>query len=343
MPLDQPRKRPTIKDVARLAGVSPTTVSYVINRKTGGNIRITEGTQAKVWEAVEALNYRPSTAARALRTQRSHLLALMVPYIEAPYLPWLAAAVQQEAEKAGLSVIIYATRNDPQRAKDFVDDCIDRKVDGFIAQTYQLSSDDLDSLVEAGIAVVIHGITPTHPFVDNVKFDEVRAAAEVTSYLIERGHRRVGTIAGPLDRWTGRLRSEGYACALRAHGIPVDEALICEAGSFTRRAGIPCMQQLLDLPDPPTAVFAANDVLAVDALLVALDAGLSVPEDVAIVGFDDTPEAIMVRPRLTTVRKDTNLLGTTAVQMLVERINGEEPMPGRQKVLDYDIVCRESV
>ena len=130
---------------------------------------------------------------------------------------------------------------------------------------------------------------------------------------------------------------------LRAHGIPVDEALICEAGSFTRGAGIQCMQQLLALPDPPTAVFAANDVLAVDALLVALDAGLSVPEDVAIVGFDDTPEATMVRPRLTTVRKDTNLLGTTAVQMLVERINGEQPMPGRQKVLDYDIVYRESV
>ena len=338
----QTRKRPTIKDVAEQAGVSRTTVSYVINNKTGGNIRISDATRERVWEAAKALKYRPISAARTLRTRRSNLLALMVPYIETPFNPLFAAAVQREAEKSNLGVIIYAPRDDLRREEGFVDDCISRGVDGFVAQTYRLSEDDIGRLVEAGIAVVIHGITPTHPFADNVVFDEVRAVEEVIAYLIDKGHRRIGTIAGPQDRWPGRLRKEGYVNALRAHGIPIADELICEVDSFRRGSGVPGIQRLLALPEPPTAVFASNDVHAVDALLFALDAGLSVPGDLAIVGFDDTPEATTVRPRLTTIHKDTEWLGTTAVQMVVERIASQDPIPSRRKVLDLEIMVRES-
>ena len=308
----QTSKRPTIKDVAELAGVSRTTVSYVTNKRTDGNIRISDETRKKVWAAVETLGYRPSGAARALRTNRSNLIALMVPFIDTPFNPLFAAAIQREAEKENLGVIIYAPR------------------------------EDINQMVSAGIGVVIHGITPKHPFADNIILDEVKASEEIVSYLVEQGHSRIAIIAGPYGKWTGRLRKEGYLNALHKNGISIDDEIICEAPTFTRGSGIQCMQTLLSLSEPPTAVFAANDVLAVDALHVALDHGLSVPQDIAIVGFDDTPEAIIVRPKLTTVHKDIDLLGISAVEMLVDRINSKAPLPARTKTLEYQLKIRDS-
>ena len=334
-------KRPTSKDVAELAGVSRTTVSYVINDRTGGNIRISDETRQKVWAAVEALNYRPSSAAQTLRTRRSNLLAVMIPRVENPFYPHFAAAIQQEAEKAGLDVIIYSTHNQLQRERDFLNVLLRRGVDGVVTQSFHLSCDDVDRLVETGIAVVVHGDSPTHPHADNIMLDEVKAVEEAVSYLIQQGHARIGTISGPETTWTGRLRKQGYVNALQAHGIPVDAELICET-SFRRGYGARAMQELLALQDSPTAVFAANDMLAIDALLFAIDSGLSVPDDVAIVGFDNIPEATIVRPRLTTVNKDVTLLGATAVQMLVERIESDSLFPARHKMLDYQIMYRES-
>jgi DNA-binding LacI/PurR family transcriptional regulator len=336
------KKRPTSQDVADLAGVSITTVSFVINDKSGGNVRISDETRSKVWKAVEALNYRPSSAARALRTKRSNLLALMIPHIEPPYHPLLAAAVQREAEKSNLDVIIHSTRDELQREKDFLDVLISRSVDGVIIHSHQLSGEDIDSLVEAGIAVVVHGSSPTHPFVDNVLIDEVKAAEEAVSYLIDKGHTRIGTIAGPEATWDGHLRKTGYLNALKTHGIPVQDKLICEVDFFRQGVAALAMQRFLSLPEPPSAVFAASDHFAVEALLFALDSGLAVPEDVAIIGFDDTPTATQVRPKLTTVHKDVNALGANAVQLLIERINTEGSLPSRQRVIRHNLICRES-
>lgn len=334
-------KRPTSRDVAELAGVSQTTVSHVINDKHDGNIRISDETRRKVWEAVEALSYRPITAARTLRTDRSNLLAIIIPHMRTPFQPLLAAAIQEEAEKEDLEVIIYHTHDELQREKETVDALLSRGVDGVITQTYLLCTDDLDRLVKAGIAVVIYGTSPTHPFVDNITHDETKAVEEIIWYLIEQGHRRIGTIAGPQTTWGGRLRKEGYIEALRSHNLPIEDELIRET-EFKRGNGAEAMGELLSLPEPPTAVFAANDILAVYALLYAIDSGLSVPDDVAIVGFDDIPEATIVRPSLTTVHKDIDLLGATAVQMLIERMNSEELLPSRQKTLDCEIIYRES-
>ena len=217
-----------------------------------------------------------------------------------------------------------------------------RGVDGVITQTYQWSANDIDELTEAGVAVVIHGDYPKHPFADNMMLDEVKAVEEVMAYLINQGHRRIATIAGPKTSWGGRLRKEGYLNALQTHNIPVVDELILET-QFRRGDGTQAMQRLLALSEPPTAVFAANDLIAIDALLFAVDSGLSVPDDVAIVGFDDIPEATIIRPRLTTVHKDVNLLGQTAVQLLVERFNSDDILPSRQKKLPHKIIYRESV
>ncbi len=337
----QSRKRPTSRDVAELAGVSRTTVSCVINERTGGNIRISDETRKRVWEAVNALNYLPVSAARTLRLQRSNMVVVMIPKIENLFYPQLATAIQHEARKAGLDVFILNTQDELQQEKGFLDVLIQRGVDGLFTQTFHASEADIDRLVDAGIAVVIHGDAPTHPFADNIVLDEARAAEEAVSYLIEKGHRRIGAIVGPATTWSGRLRRKGYVNALRTHNLSVEEELVYET-CYERGCGALGMEYLLTLAEPPSAVFAGNDLLAIDALLFAVDAGLSVPGDVAVIGFDDILESTIVRPRLTTVHKDVGALGVAAVQMLVERIESESPIPGRCKVLDHKLVIRES-
>jgi len=335
------KTRPTSRDVAKLAGVSVTTVSYVINNKSG-DVRISEETRKKVWEAVKTLNYRPLSAARTLRTKRSNMLALMIPYIETPYHPLLAVAIQREAEKKGFRVLIYDTRHELQREQDFLNVLPSHGVDGVIIHSDQLCGDDIDHLVKMGVAVVVHGNRPTHPFVDNVIIDEVKAAEDAVSYLISKGHSRIGNITPPEATWTGMLRKAGYINALLGHGLAVDDELISEVDYSWQDAGGAGMQKLLALSNPPTAVFSAADRFAVDALLFSLDSGLSVPKDVAIMGFDDTREATRIRPRLTTIHKDTNSLGSAAVQMLVERINNGQSLPSRQKLVPHKLIVRES-
>jgi DNA-binding LacI/PurR family transcriptional regulator len=327
--------------VAELAGVSITTVSFVMNNKTGSNVWISDETRQKVLAAARTLNYRPLSAAQALATKRSNTLAVMIPHVENLFYPHLAAAIQREAEKSNFEVVIYNTDNDPGREEAFLDALLRRGVDGVVTQTYQWSTADIDQLIEAGVAVVIHGDRPTHPFADNLMLDEVKAVEAVMAYLVRQGHRRIATIAGPPTSWGGRLRKKGYLSGLRRHDMAVEESLIRET-RFKRGDGAQAMEALLALPEPPTAVFAANDLLAIDALLFAVDAGRSVPEDVAIVGFDNIPEATIVRPRLTTVHKDVNLLAAAGVEMLMERINCDEVLPARRKILPYEIIYRES-
>jgi LacI family transcriptional regulator len=335
------KSRATSTDVAKLAGVSRATVSYVLNRKSGGNIRISESTRHKVWDAARQLNYHPVAAAQMLRTNRSNMLAVMVPRIENPFYPHFARAVQDAAERAGYDVIIYSTQNDRDREQKFLNTIISRGIDGLVTQTYHLSTEDLETLYSVGISVVIHCEEPTHPYMDNIVLDEARAVEELVTYLIEQGHRRIATIAGPEGTWTGRVRRAGYEAALRKHDIPVCDELIV-VSRYRRGSGASAMDHLLAMDNPPTAVFAGNDFLAIGALLHAVDAGLHVPDDIAIAGFDDIPDATLVRPQLTTVRKDVETLGAVAVQLLLERLDAEETLPARRHVLPYELLIRDS-
>jgi DNA-binding LacI/PurR family transcriptional regulator len=340
--ISPPKKRPTSQDVAKLAGVSVTTVSYVVNNRRGGGIRISEATRKKVWEAVEALSYRPLSAARSLRTRRSNMLALMIPYIETPYFPQLTAAIQREADKEGYRVLIHDSRRELWREEDFINLLPSYGVDGVIIHSENLPGERFDTLVAANIAVVVHGNSPVHPFADNVVIDEVRAAEEAVSYLVEKGHTRIGLILPPQAAWPGALRREGYVRALARYNLAVESALMCEVDFSQQEAGGLGMQKLLALPEPPTAVFCAADRLAIEALLFAVDSGLSVPKDVAVMGFGDTPVATRVRPRLTAIRKDADLLGATAVRLLTQRLRHEEPLPSRQELVGHTLVVRES-
>lgn len=272
--------------------------------------------------------------------KRSNTLAVMIPHVDNPYFPNLLPPFRvRPAGRAWMSS--STTPMTILSWKGLLNVLVPRGVDGLITQTYQLTADDLDRLIEAGVSVVVHGDEPTHAFADNLMIQESQAVERLVTYLIEKGHCRIGTIAGSQAKWTGRVRLAGYKNALEAHNLPVREELIYEV-DYARGNGALAMQFLLRLEEPPTAVFAANDLLAVDALLYAVDSGLRVPQDVAIAGFDDIFEASIVRPRLTTVRKDVKRMGATAARMLLERIDSDLLLPARQCVLDYEIVCRES-
>lgn len=336
------RKRATSQDVAELAGVSVTTVSFVINNKSGGNVRISDATRQKVWDAVNTLNYHPMSAARALRTKRTNLLALVVPHIDSVFQPQFAAAVQDEAEQVGLDVIVYSTRDEFERERGFVDSLISHHVDGVIIHSHQSSTDHISSLVEAGIAVVVHGNNPQLPNVDNVMIDEAGASVEMVNYLISRGHRRIGLISGPEVTWGGWLRKQGYLNALQTHHIEIDPDLIHETDFFKPGGATQPMQKLLDLPDPPTAIFCANDMLAMEAILAAMDTGLAVPNDLAVAGFNNTREATFIRPRLTTVHKDITSIAQTCLALLVERINSQVSISARREIVAHQLIIRES-
>jgi LacI family transcriptional regulator len=335
-------KRATSQDVAELAGVSATTVSFVINNKSGGNVRISEATRQKVWDAVSTLNYRPMSAARALRTKRTNLLALVIPHIDSVFQPQFAAAVQEEAELSGLDVIIYSTQDEFKRESSFIDSLISHHVDGVIIHSHQSSTNHISSLIEAGIAVVVHGNSPQLPYVDNVMIDEAAAAEEMVNYLISQGHQRIGLISGPEVTWGGRLRKQGYLNALQAHNLDIDPGLIHEADFFEPGGAAKPMQKLLDLPERPTALFCANDMLAMEAIVTASDAGLSVPQDLAVTGFNNTRESAFIRPRITTVNKDVTSIAQTCLTLLVERINSQVSNPARRKVLAHQLIFRES-
>jgi LacI family transcriptional regulator len=216
------------------------------------------------------------------------------------------------------------------------------RVDGVIAVLFHLSAKDLFPLLEMNIGVVRFEATPkqagSYPL-DNLYVDNVAAAQTAVSYLISRGHTRIGMIAGqygPAD-----YRIQGYRQALLDHGLPLDETLV-QGGAFAEAGGYQSMQALLRLSPRPTAVFAANDLMAMGALLALREAGLRVPEDMAVMGFDDIPTAKLVHPPLTTVTQFQQQLGRRAAEMLFERLNGNALETGRCEEMPYSLVMRES-
>lgn len=336
-----PQRRPTSRDVAAAAGVSRTTVSYVINQRTSGAIRISDETRRRVWDAARALDYQPLRAAQSLRLQRSKAIAVLVPQVEdSIWGPW-ALAMQREVERAGYQCLVFGLPPGSRRTVAAVDSLLRSGVDGLIAHSDQVFDQHLERLAQAGIAAVLHGAESAHGLTDSVGVDEDTAAAEVLAHLVAKGHQRIAAISGPSSRKSWRARKEGYLAALKAHHLPRNEAYVFES-EVTWGYGAWALRHLLALPEPPTAVLAADDLLALDALLYAVDAGLAVPDELAIVGYGDIPSARLVRPRLSTVRWETRDVAVAAVSMLTERIESDQPLPARHRTVDYALIARES-
>ncbi len=335
------KKQPTQADVARLAHVSQAMVSYVLNNND--SVTIPPETRQRILRAIEALGYQPNRAARSLRARKTYTLAVIIPDITNPFYPDFARGIQDAADQQDYDVITVNTDGLAEKEGRSLRSMREGRVDGLVAVLFHSSAPALFPLLDQGIPVVrleaTERIAGERPL-DNLCLDNVAAAQAAADYLIARGHRRIGLLAGHQGPIAYRLI--GYLQALERHGIPHDEALI-QQGEFNERGGFAAMQALLALSPRPTAVFASNDLMAMGAYLAIREAGLRIPADIAVIGFDNIPAARLVSPPLTTVDQFQRRTGRRAAEMLFERLNGSAPPGGRSERVPYRIIERESV
>ncbi|MQA78990.1 MAG: LacI family DNA-binding transcriptional regulator [Streptosporangiales bacterium] len=313
----------TQREVADRAGVSVRTVSNVVNEFA----YVADETRARVQQALDDLGYRPNLVARSLSQGRSGLLALVLPF-DVPYFTELAAHVVDQAEARGYTVLLDRTEGVAERERELVLRR-DRTAlfDGLLFSPLGLTEDDLRRRV-GNCPVVLLGERPAEMF-DRVAIDDEAAARRATEHLLDLGRRRIAVIGEVVHRRrdTAAHRSAGYRKALRAAGIADDPGLTMVVERFQREDGLRAMERLLDLDEPPDAVFCFNDLLALGAMRAVLARGLRVPDDVAIAGFDDIEDGRYSTPTLTTVSPDKAEIAVRAVEQLARRMSGDTSPP----------------
>ncbi|MFC7343457.1 LacI family DNA-binding transcriptional regulator [Saccharopolyspora griseoalba] len=309
----------SLKDVAARAGVSVKTVSNVLNDRP----HISARTRERVQQAVQELDYRPHPAAKLLKNGRTGIIALAVPDIELPYFAELAGAVQRAAERFDRTVLLDQTGGDPDKELLVAKGFRAHLIDGLILSPLSLRPEQVRACASSRPTVLL-GERFYDAEVDHIAIDNVAAGRQAVEHLLAQGRRRIAMI-GEDDFYAGpvTLRKQGYAEALAAAGIPLDPALILHAGRFRRADGMRAMDELLAAGTPFDAVFAFNDTLALGAMRSLADHGLRVPEDVAVVGFDDIEEGRFSTPRLTTVSPDKDGIAELALSRLTGRLSGE--------------------
>ncbi len=327
----------SLKDVARLAGVSIKTVSNVVNDYPF----VSPDTRARVRAALEALDYQPNTSARGLRTGRTDLIALAIPALDEPYFAELAGLIVEAAGRQGWTVLIDQTGGDRAREKLAASGSRLHRIDGSITSPLALTASDVTELVRQRPMVLL-GERFEHITADHVAVDNVQAARDATRHLIELGRRRIAFLGAQARGRTGAVRLAGFRSALAEAGQRPDPALVVRIGSFRRAQGAAAMARLLADGQQPDAVFCANDLLAVGAIRTLLSAGLRVPEDVAVVGFDDISEAGFGTPSLTSIAPDKREIAEKSVELLCRRIKEGSTGPPVDVVAGHRLRIRES-
>jgi len=313
-------------------------VSLVLS---GGGDHLPSLTRERVQAAATALGYVPNRSAQRLRAKRTWTIACVLPDISNPYYPALEQGVQEVAAAAGYDVIAVHTDGTPEQEKRLLGWGRERRVDGLVGVFFTLSGLELGVLAENNLAVLrveARRKSETVLPLDNIYVDNRRAAKEATEHLIRRGHRRIAMLS--VNGGPGPERAAGYAFAMAEAGLPAEMEL---QASFTPEAGSAGMSSLLAGTVRPTAVFAANDLMALGAMMTLRERGLQVPGDVAVMGFDDIEAARWVTPALTTVNQFQRALGRVSAEMLLQRLAGLPPgTTGRQREMPFQLMIRES-
>lgn len=328
-------RRPTIVDVARLAGVSKATVGRVVN---GQDDIVSEETRQRVVSAISQLAYERNAVAGSLRTDRTNIIALCIPDITNPYWPEVARGVQDTLEAGGYAVMTVNSDWDANRELNYLKLVRRNRFDGLIINPASTTRSDFRDLT---IPVVMLGTGDRYPGYDAVGSDSETAQREALDYLYALGHRRIALIAGLSMRGQTMTRYHTYLTFLASYELRLDPAYVIYC-DFTAQDGAAAVTQLLALPHPPTAVFAANDILAIGALQAAQALGCRVPEELSIFGMDDIYAAATTSPPLTTVRKPKYQTGAEAARVLLARLNGDES-PVKNIKLPCVLVHRGSV
>jgi LacI family transcriptional regulator len=328
----------TIKDVARLSGVSSMTVSRVIN----GSERVSPETRQRVESAIAELGYVPSRLARGLIRQKTGTLALIVPDVANPFFTLIVRGAEDVARRAGYRMILADTRADLTIERDVIEEMLAHRVEGImIAPVSNRSKGHLQRLARYGVEFVLIDRTVSGVESDVVTGDNVGGARRLVEHLISLGHRRIGFITESDDVSTARDRRQAYEAALAAVGIPHDPSLIVRS-TVDPPGGFEGMRRLLELDEPPTAVFTVNNLVALGAIEAVRAHELEVPDDIALVCFDDIEYASRLYPFLTVMAQPAETLGTLGTQLLLERIEGRAPEQPRVVVLPAQFVVRRS-
>ena len=334
-------KRSTSRDVAKMAGVSRTTVSLVLNHQTG--VSISENTRERVLRAAKTLNYHPDAAGRKLASGKSNTLGLVL--CQSPeqifadaFLLQVVLGVEQAAMQQNFHVLLKPV--EPGDSDGYSRLINENHVDGIILSGPRQDDEEILRLQAAGVPIMLLGQLPETD-ICLVDINAVSGAQAATSHLIGLGHTRIGMITNaPLSYTSAQQRRSGYLEALREAGIPAVEALI-KQGNYTPASGYQALNELLQEAQHPSAVFIASDVVATGAILAAKHAGLRLPEDLSVVGFDDIPLAEYLDPPLTTIRLPAFSLGWAAGERLMRLMRGEGLDP-RRIFLDTDLIVRSS-
>lgn len=327
----------TIQDVAKHAGVSIATVSRVLNGTAYVNAEIT----VRVREVAKALEYQPSRAARALRGNRTTIIGLLISDIQNPFFTTLIRGIEDVAQRNGYSLILCNSDEDPQKERQYIEVLCAEHVAGAIVVPTSERQRNLRLFQEHDIPLVSVDRRVKDSTTDAVLVDNVRGAYDAVTHLIANGYRRIGIITGPITTTTGRERLEGYRKALYEATIPGDPSLE-RIGSFKEDSGQQLTQELLNLENPVDALFTANNLMTMGALEALHIRNLRIPDDVAIVGFDEMPWAALSAISLTTVTQPVYEIGSTAALRLFQRLESPSVFTKQEIVLAPTLRLRGS-
>lgn len=328
---------PTIQDVAKRAGVAPITVSRVINNSG----YFSEETRARVEEAIDELGYVPNRLARGLRIKQTNTLALVLTDITNPFFTTIARGVEDAAGEAGFTVTFCNTDESATKEQKYLEALLQLQVDGILLVPAGSTADSVQYIQKYGTPVVVLDRRVPNSDTDIVRCDSEAGAYKLVSLLQELGHRRIAMLGGPEGVSTADDRLAGYRRAMAKIDQKEDGELI-QSGSFTMASGYEMVKNAVALTPPPTAIFAANNFLAIGALRGLQECGLKVPEDVALVGFDDLPPAHVTFPFLTVVAQPAYDMAQVATNLLLARLSGDAPETCQEIILQTELIIRQS-
>ena len=328
----------TIKDIAKLANVSITTVSRVINNKSEG---VSEETRNRILQLVKELGYQPNAIARGLVTKKTKTIGLIIPDISNPFFPDLARGVEDSAHIYGYNVFLCNTDDNLEKESEYINALKEKYVDGIIFTSSSIPKHEhIMELVKSGIPIVIMDRRVDSEDIYGVFLDNYEGGYIATKHLIDLGHKKIGCITGPLYTKSAKERLEGYKKALVENGMDVDERLIFE-GDYKINSGIIGTEKLLGNNENVTAIFACNDLMAYGAYKTIRSYGYKIPDDISIVGFDDIQLSQILEPQLTTIKQPAYDMGLTAARMLIKLVEGKKL---KKKIINFkpQLIIRQS-
>ncbi len=334
-------KKTTIKDIARRANVSHTTVSRALNNKS----RIKSETKEKILSIAKQLNYRPDFIARSLVMKRTKTLGLVITTIANPFYTELSQGIETMAINLGYNIILCSTNYELSAEKKYIDMLESKGVDGIIFTSAHMGDPNIIGLAEEGFPIILVNRRTYHSSVrekvDYIGVDNIRGGFLAVEHLIKLGHERIGVIGGSSESSVGYERLEGGKKALATYGLEVIGDYFLE-GDFLRGSGYQGGKRFLEMDKPPTAIFATNDYMALGTYQAIMEAGIKVPEEIALIGFNDIEFTSMKGIELTTIGQKKYEMGALAVKTLVERIEGRKSGPPEEIILDPELIIRKT-